>query len=216
MGPGNLKPFTKKILFGSKWLWMVFAFCFAIAFSVQPVRAKLDSSASSQKQYALAKKEYQNLLYSRTKMKYRKNWMQAIARFQSVLKKYPQTQESYKSVFTLGRLYQNLGKRTGRAGDIDKALSYYHRLETEFPAGWLTDDALYYAGQLYVSRMNYDEGRAAFQKIVTHYPKGDFVPKARQQLKSKVLQVKKIPVLQPTVVLKDLTFVSGADETRVV
>ena len=217
MSPGNLKPFIQKILFESKWLWVIFAFCFAMALTVQPALAKLNSSASSQKEYALAKREYQNLLYSKAKMKYRKNWMQAIGRFQSVLKKYPQTRESYKSVFTLGRLYQNLGKRTGRPADTDKALSYYHRLETEFPAGWLTDDALYYAGQIYVRRMNYDEGRAAFQKIVTHYPKGDFVPKAQQQLKSKVLQVKKkIPVLQPTVVLRDLTFVSGADETRVV
>ena len=117
--------------------------------------------------------------------------MHAIARFQSVLKKYPQTQESYKSVFTLGRLYHKLGKRTGLSADIDKALSYYHRLEAEFPAGWLTDDALYFAGQLYVGRKSYTEGRLAFQKILTHYPKGDFVPKAQRQLKSKVLQVKK-------------------------
>ena len=114
---------------------MVFAVCLAIVFTGQPSWAKLDSSRSSQKLYSIAKKEYQNLLYSKRKMKYRKNWEQAIARFQSVLKKYPQTQESYKSVFTLGRLYQKLGKRTGRAADINKALSYYHRLETEIPSG---------------------------------------------------------------------------------
>jgi len=196
---------------------MVLTFCFAIAFSGEPVWAKLDSSASSQKRYAIAKKEYQNLLYSKKKMKYRKNWEQAIARFELVLKKYPQTRESYKSVFTLGRLYQKLGKRTGRSADIDKALSYYHRLETEFPAGWLTDDALYFTGQLYVKRKNYAEAHAAFQKILTHYPKGDFVPKAQLQLKSKALQAKKmIPVRQPTIVLRDLTFVSSANETRVV
>lgn len=211
MDLGHLKSY------GQRGLWMVFAFCLAIVFTGEPVWAKLDSSASSQKRYAIAKKEYQNLLYSKSKMKYRKNWMQAIARFQSVLKKYPKTQESYKSVFTLGRLFHKLGKRTGLSADIDKALSYYHRLETEFPAGWLTDDALYFAGQLYVSRKNYAEGREAFQKILTHYPKGDFVPKAQQQLKSQALKVnKKIPVRQPTVVLRDLTFVSGANETRVV
>ena len=100
---------------GQRWLWMVFAFCLAFAFAGEPAWAKLDSSASSQKRYALAKKEYQNLLYSKSKMKYRNNWMQAIAGFQSILKKYPKTQESYKSVFTLGRLYQKLGKRTGGA-----------------------------------------------------------------------------------------------------
>ena len=143
--------------------------------------------------------------------------MQAITGFQSVLKKYPKTQESYKSVFTLGRLFHKLGKRTGLKADIDKALSYYNRLEAEFPAGWLTDDALYFAGQLYVGRKSYAEGRVAFQKILTHYPKGDFVPKAQRQLKSHALKVnKKIPVRQPTVVLRDLTFVSGANETRVV
>jgi N-acetylmuramoyl-L-alanine amidase len=201
---------------GQRWLWMVFAFYLAFAFAGEPAWAKLSSSASSQKQYAVAKKKYQNLLYSKSKMKYRKNWMQAITGFQSVLKKYPKTQESYKSVFTLGRLFHKLGKRTGLSSDIDKALSYYHRLEAEYPAGWLTDDALYFAGQLYVSRKSYAEGRMAFQKILTHYPKGDFVPKAQRQLKRKVLQVKKIPVRQPTVILKDLTFASSAKETRVV
>jgi N-acetylmuramoyl-L-alanine amidase len=196
---------------------MFFAGFLAIVFAGQPVWAKLDSSASSKKRYAIAKKEYQNLLYSKSKMKYRKNWLQAIVRFQSVLKKYPKTQESYKSVFTLGRLYQKLGQRTGRSADTDKALSYYHRLEAEFPAGWLTDDALYYAGKLYVGRKSFAEARVAFQKILTHYPKGDFVPKAQQQLKSKVLQVKKkAPVRQPAIVLRDLTFISGAKETRVV
>ena len=211
MSLGHLKSF------GQKGLWVVFACCLAIAFSGEPVWAKLDSSASSQKRYALAKKEYQNLLYSKNKMKYRSNWMHAIARFQAVLKEYPQTQESYKSVFTLGRLYHKLGKRTGLSVDIDKALSYYHRLEAEFPAGWLTDDALYFAGQLYVSRKSYAEGRLAFQKILTHYPKGDFVPKAQRQLKSHSLKVnKKKRVRQPIVILRDLTFVSGANETRVV
>ena len=143
--------------------------------------------------------------------------MRVIAQFQSILEKYPQTQESYKSVFTLGRLFHKLGKRTGLSADINKALSYYHRLEKEYPAGWLTDDALYFAGQLYVNRKSYTAGRAAFQKILTHYSKSDFVPKAQQQLKSQVLKVsKKLPVRQPAVILKDLTFVSGANETRVV
>ena len=211
MSFGYLKPFSQR------WLWMGLTFCLAIAFTGEPVWAKLGSSTSSKKQYAIAKKEYQNLLYSKKKMKYRKNWEQAIGRFQLVLKKYPQTQESYKSVFTLGRLYQKLGKRTGRTADVDKALSYYHQLEREFPAGWLTDDALYFAGQLHADRKNYAEARAAFQKILTRYPKGDFVPKAQRQLKSKTFQVKKKITVHPdTVVLRDLTFVSSANETRVV
>jgi len=211
MSFGNQKPI------GQRLLWMVFTFCLAIAFTGEPVWAKLTSSASSKKQYALAKKQYQNLLYSKKKMKYRKNWERAIGRFQLVLKKYPQTQESYKSVFTLGRLYQKLGKRSGRKADIDKALSYYHRLESEFPAGWLTDDALYFAGQLHTKRKGYAEARASFQKILTRYPKGDFVPKAKRQLKNKIFQdKKKIAVRPPTVVLRDLTFVSSANETRVV
>lgn len=216
MGLGNQKYFSKK-LFGPGSLLLVFTLCIAVVFTGEPAWAKLDSSASSKKRYAAAKKEYQNLLYSKNKMKYRKNWAQAIARFESVLKKYPQTQESYKSVFTLGRLYQKLGKKSGRPADIDQALFYYHQLETEYPTAWLTDDALYFTGQIYLSRKNYGEARAVFQKILIDCPKGDFVPKAQRQLNSKVLRTKqKIPARQPTVVLRDLTFVSGANETRIV
>lgn len=205
------------VSFKQRWLWAGFALCLVLAFTGQTVWAQLGSSASSQKEYSIAKREYQNLLYSKKKMKYRKNWEQAISRFQSVLKKYPRTHESYKSVFTLGRLYQKLGKRSGRSSDIDEALSYYHRLEKEFPKGRLTDDALYFAGQLHISRKSYGEAREAFQKIVSDYPKADFVPKAQHQLRNKILQVReKATIHQPQVVLKDLTFISGAQETRVV
>ncbi len=205
------------VSFKQRWLWAGFALCLVLAFTGQTVWAQLGSSASSQKEYSIAKREYQNLLYSKKKRKYRKNWEQAISRFQSVLKKYPRTHESYKSVFTLGRLYQKLGKRSGRSSDIDEALSYYHRLEKEFPKGRLTDDALYFAGQLHISRKSYGKAREAFQKIVSDYPKADFVPKAQHQLRNKILQVReKATIHQPQVVLKDLTFISGAQETRVV
>ena len=210
---GNQIPFIQR------YLSMTLVFCLAFVFFGEPVWAKLSTSQSSRKHYAAAKKEYQNLLYSKKKMKYRKNWEQAIARFERVLRQYPQTQESYKSVFTLGRLYHKLGKRSGRSADIDQALAYYHRLETEYPAGWLTDDALYFAGQLYIRRQKNEDARAAFQKILTHYPKGDFVPKAQRKLKSKTLRQqkkRKVIVRSPDVVLRDLTFVSGANETRVV
>ena len=212
-----MSSFTENISLGKRLAGMILALCLALAFTGAPAWAKLDSSASSQKLYAKAKKEYQNLLYSKKKIRYRKNWEHAISRFQKVLKKHPQSHESYKAVFTLGRLYQKLGKRTGRPGDIDKALSYYHRLETEFPADWLTDDALYFSGQLYLSRKNYRDARAAFQKILTRHPRGDFVPMARRQLQNKALKVK-VPKAAPasSVLLKGLTFTSRAGETRVV
>lgn len=217
MGFGNQMPFAVSILLRQKWLWSVFFFGLVTALAGGTAWAKLDTTVYSQKLYSVAKKEYQDLLHSKKKIKYRKYWVQAIHRFQSVLEKYPKTQESYKSVFTLGRLYHQLGKRSGRSADIDEALSYYHRLAKEFPADWLTDDALYFAGELYLERHAYEEARSSFQKILDQYPKGDFVPKARQQLSESVLQDRrKVNDQQATVILKDLTFISGAKETRVV
>jgi N-acetylmuramoyl-L-alanine amidase len=78
---------------------------------------------------------------------------------------------------------------------------------------------MYFAGQLYIERQDYDKARSSFQRILNQYPKGDFVPKARQQLQQKTLQVgKKVEIKeQPSaLILKDLTFISGAKETRVV
>ena len=166
--------------------------------------------------YAQAQKEYQNLLYSRTQNQYRQNWERVITRFESVLKQFPKTRESYKSVFTLGRLYQKLGKISGRAGDIDKALAYFHRLEKEFPPDQLTDDALYFAGQMYLGRKSFSKARAAFQNILTRHPKGDFVPKAKQQLQNPALKVQARSPASSPLILRDLTFTSGPRETRVV
>ncbi len=118
-----MKSLMEKISLRKRLGGMALTLCLAVVLTGGPAWAKLNSSASSQKLYASAKKEYQNLLYSKKNMEYRKNWEKAIARFQSVLKKYPQTQESYKAVFTLGRLYQKLGKRSGRSADIDQALA---------------------------------------------------------------------------------------------
>lgn len=218
----------EKISWAKRLGGVALALCLTVVLTGGPAWAKLNSSASSQKSYSVAKKEYRNLLYSKKKLKYRQNWEKAIARFQSVLKKYPHTRESYKAVFTLGLLYQKLGKRSGRPGDIDRALAYYHRLETDFPAGWLTDDALYFSGELHLKRKSYSAARSAFQKILSRHPKGDFVPKARQQLRNSLLQTpkkksvstpavkKKNPPAQPAVILQNLTFISGAMATRVV
>ncbi len=213
---GTMSSFTHNRSPAKRWGGMVLALCLALAFTGGTAWAKLSSSESSQKLYAQAQKEYQNLLYSRTKNQYRQNWERAITRFQAVLKQFPKTWESYKSVFTLGRLYQKLGKISGRAGDIDQALAYFHRLEKEFPADRLTDDALYFAGQLHLKRKSFSEARAAFQKILTRYPKGDFVPKAKQQLQSPALKVPARGPASAPVLLMDLTFTSGPRETRVV
>jgi hypothetical protein len=105
MGFGNHMPFAVNIPLRQKWLWSVFVYVLVIALVGGTAWAKLGTTVSSQKMYSVAKKEYQNLLHSKKKIKYRKYWVQAIHRFQSVLEKYPKTQESYKSVFTLGRLY---------------------------------------------------------------------------------------------------------------
>ncbi|NIQ00049.1 MAG: AMIN domain-containing protein, partial [Nitrospinaceae bacterium] len=201
----------------------------------------MSSTVSSQKLYAKAKKEYQNLLFSKSRKKYRSHWIRAIRRFQKVMKRHPRSSESYKAAFTLGRLYQDLGRRSGRSSDIDRALLYYRKLESNFPPGVLTDDALYFSGQIHLKRKNYSRARHCFRKLVQRYPKGDFVPKARRQLRTAVLKrvkpktartvvrkaarpktartaVRKAarPQAQPAVVLKDLTFVSEAKGTRIV
>ena len=212
----------------SLWGGMRLILVFALILNGQAAWAGMESSASSQKLYASAKKEYLNLLVSKNRKNLRQYWVRAIHRFQGVLEKHPKTLESYKAVFTLGRLYQRLGKRSGRKEDINQALAYYHKLDKEFPAGWLTDDALYYSGELELQRQHYPQARSVFEKIVTRFPNGDFTPKARDQLKSEILRREQnktspssiTPVKKPAspaqIELKDLTFISGSKETRVV
>lgn len=214
------------IPFSSKWNWLALIFILAFLMDGQAAWARLGTSTASQDSYASAKKEYRTLLASKARMQQRQYWVRAISRFKGVLKKFPKTQESYKAVFTLGRLYHHLGKKSGRSGDIDQALAYYRQLDEKYPSGWLTDDALYFQGELQLQRKQYAKARSSFQKIVRRHPKGDFLPKARQQLKRSILKpVQKKPsskarlakksALPGSLVLRDLTFVTGPRETRV-
>ncbi|MFQ5481518.1 MAG: N-acetylmuramoyl-L-alanine amidase [Nitrospinaceae bacterium] len=105
-----------------------------------------------------------------------------IARFGKVLQKFPGSPQGYKADFTLGRLYRRLHGETGKPSHLHLAGEHFKRVVTGYPAGRLTDDALYHLGQIHKSRQEFKAAAEVFKKIVREHPKGDQVGSARKEL----------------------------------
>jgi len=138
-------------------------------------------SYSSEDLYYLAQKSYYQLKASPDKQKFRHHWEKVIAQFSKVVKRYPKSQQAYKAVFTMGRLYQGLNGISKNAKDLNQALQHYKKLASDFPKGSLTDDALFESAEIYRGKKDFSSAKDVFKAIFEKYPKGDQAGKARQQ-----------------------------------
>ncbi|AEF99918.1 tol-pal system protein YbgF [Methylomonas methanica] len=71
---------------------------------------------------------------------------------------------------------------TLRNGHNAKAIQMFEALQSDFPAGEFSDNAQYWLGEAYKINREYDKARAAFNKVVSQYPKSSKVPDALLKL----------------------------------
>lgn len=71
---------------------------------------------------------------------------------------------------------------TLRNGHNAKAIQMFEALQTDYPAGEFSDNAQYWLGEAYKINREYDKARAAFNKVVSQYPKSLKVPDALLKL----------------------------------
>ena len=58
----------------------------------------------------------------------------------------------------------------------------FEALLADFPAGEFADSAQYWLGEAYKINREFDKARAAFSKVVSHYPNSSKVPDALLKL----------------------------------
>jgi N-acetylmuramoyl-L-alanine amidase len=127
---------------------------------------------------------FHDLCKDSKKSRYRSYWMQVKKHFSSAYKASPSGSYAPKSLYYLGRTYEELGKRSYLQSDFKQALDYYQRQINRFPNHSWTDDAQLRKAKIHFEYLNDPEqAYIEFLKVVHNHPKGDMRPEAEKFLK---------------------------------
>ncbi|CCQ91986.1 putative N-acetylmuramoyl-L-alanine amidase [Nitrospina gracilis 3/211] len=172
--------------------------CLMIVWLPGPALSKPSAASPANSLYDNAKKAYYQLLENAQRVPNRDDWVSVIRLFEKVLVTYPQTELAYKAAFTVGRLYQKLGKKLDSESDLREAGRYYSLLLKEYPEGHLNDDSLFHLADLDMYRKDYQGARERLQSLLKMYPEGDRVEASRKELKRLVRLLTKAPTTEKT------------------
>ena len=143
----------------------------------------IDVSASPSREFKQGWKEFHVLLENPRKAKYRSNWYAVKDRFQRAYTQSPKGSYAPKSLFYLGRVYDEMSKISMLRSDAQQAVDYYQRVVLRFPGHSWADDALYREAEVQLHQLKEkDQAYLSLLSIVHTYPKGDMVPRARKLL----------------------------------
>lgn len=171
--------------------------CLLVLFCTGVAGAKPSAAHPANSLYQNAKKAYYQMLEDSAQVPRREDWVQVIQLFEKVLITYPGTEHAYKATFTVGRLYQKLGKKLGSLKDLREAARYFSQLLKEYPRGRLSDDSLYQLADIDIYQKDYPTARERLQNLLKTYPDGDKASASRGELKKLVRLMTDAPTVEP-------------------
>ena len=126
---------------------------------------------------------FHSLVKNKKKAQYRSCWFEVRKKFWRAYEQNPKGPYAPKALYYLGRVYEELGKRSYLKSDFYKAVDYYQRLINRFPGHSWADDAQFKKATIYLYHLR-DSAQAYLEllKVVHNYPKGDMCGKARKIL----------------------------------
>ncbi len=126
---------------------------------------------------------FHKLCKDKEKSRYRSHWKDIKKHFQKAYKSASEGPYAPKSLYYLGRTYEELGKRSYLESDFRQAIDYFQREINHFPHHSWTDDSQMHKAKIYYNYL--DDPRQAyieFLKIVHNYPEGDMRSEAEKIL----------------------------------
>ncbi|WP_291329340.1 N-acetylmuramoyl-L-alanine amidase [Desulfovibrio sp. UCD-KL4C] len=169
----------RKIFFQNLVMGLLLA---GLLVSVTPAQA---FGASIKDEFTIAWKQFHALSKNSKKAQYRSEWDKVAKKFRKVFKRSPRGQYAPKSLYYLGRSYEELGYHSGMKKDLRKAVDYYGRMISNFPSHAWTDDSIFRRAEIRRRKLN--EKNLAYSDyltIVHRYSKSDMYSKARSRLDS--------------------------------
>lgn len=136
--------------------------------------------------YVQAKKHYDSLKNDAKLRRNKAAWEDVIVQFRKVYLTHPEDDDiAPKSLWMLGRCYDEMYGWTGQKALLDEAISRYLTLTEKFPQNTLADDALMAVARLYSIKNENDAAIAAWRQVVLNYANGDMAAMAREKLKAR-------------------------------
>ncbi len=144
----------------------------------------LSSGASSSYYYKRGIAKFNYLIKNPKKAKYRSFWLHAASLFNKAYKKNPKGFYAPRSIYYLGRVYEELGKRSSLKKDFIRAKEFFKKVATLFPSHPWADDAKFHEAKIDLYYLkNKDEAYLNLLSIIYNYPNGDRVKDAKFLLK---------------------------------
>ncbi|MCG8533379.1 MAG: N-acetylmuramoyl-L-alanine amidase [Desulfovibrionales bacterium] len=183
--------------------------------------------------YQRAINQFRSLVKNSKQAQYRSNWKRLESKFLSIYQKSPNGAYAPKVLFYMGRVNEELAKRSYLRSDFQAGVDYYTRCAGRFTRHTWADDALY--RKAYIQFYNLKQGAAArktLNTILRKYTRGDKYQKAlalhRKISRGASPKVASAPAAtskraktsrskkKNAVTLKAIRFTSSSDYTRVV
>lgn len=159
-----------------KPLGIVFALILVLGFACTAL-------ASAKSEYTRGVSAFNSLLANEKRSGLRAEWEAVMKPFLRSLGADPKSEYAPRSMFFLGRCYEELARRSFSRTDRLKALEAYDRMLAVYKTHGWADDALFRMGLVWLEQFK-DSARAArvLQAVIDDYPKGDKVSEARELL----------------------------------
>ncbi len=139
--------------------------------------------ASAHEDYMRGMTAFKSLLGDEKKGGLRSEWERVLANFEKSLAAAPKGEDAPKCMYFVGRVHEELGRRSFLKSDRDNALAAFDRMIAAYPNHEWTDDSVYRLGLIWKEQAKDPvKAKAAFERIVARYPKGDMVADAKKQL----------------------------------
>ncbi|MEZ6853895.1 N-acetylmuramoyl-L-alanine amidase [Halodesulfovibrio aestuarii] len=203
-----------------------------------------NSYASISGDYRNALNQFRSLVKNSNQARYRSNWKRLEDKFIAIYQANPDGSYAPKVLYYMGRVNEELAKRSYLRSDFQAAVDYYNRCSRRFTKHSWTDDSLYRSARIQYYNLNQPaEARRTLNTVLRKYQSGDKYKNALE-LHRKILAeirgssssaaprpkvVKKVSPSRATsrtapsshkasgkVVLNGIRFTSSNDYTRVV
>lgn len=129
-------------------------------------------------------RQFNALEENKDRAQYRSHWLDIADIFEQSYQTDPEGPNAVKSLFYLGRTYEELGKRSYLQSDFEKAEDYYDQVVREFPSHSWADDAQFRKAGIYLNdHKDTAQAYIEYLRVVYNFPKGDKRAEAREILK---------------------------------
>jgi len=184
---------------------------------------------SSEQAYGRARESYYRLQDSGQQKFYRHNWEKVIDQFAGANSVQPGGSRAADALFMAGKTSFELYAISGLKDDARRAAAYLDRLPDSYPKSTLADDALELSAKIHETVLDAPvPAYRRYQRIVSDYPSGDMLARARDKVAILARYVPREPAPVPAPVvsaapaaasgiqLRTIRFWSNPGYTRIV